>query len=180
MNIQELQYEITENVLGNEQLIVNLIPEKVVALCQPYLNHLTDTKLLADRLLLYIETINTYYYELYLCVIQLLMRINHLPASMSKWSRILLFLKHKMMVRRTKSFSQTESDLWLNEQNEGGILPKIAEFRFPFRHLLTDCNLSLLGKEIVEQNCYVEGGLNEISLLQIMKSVSMIVPNGSH
>lgn len=146
LNMQELEYEISENVLGNEQLIVNLVPEKVLALCHPYFIYLTDTKYLAERLIAYIDTINTYYYELYLCVIHILMRINQLPASMGKWSRILLFLKHKMMTRRTKYFSQTESDWWLNEQNDGGILPKIAEFRFPFRHLLTDNDLSLLRK----------------------------------
>lgn len=52
-----------------------------------------------------------------------------------------------MVTRRNKRVGQVESDWWLSEQPDGGILPRIAEFRFPFKNVLSDNISALLGNQ---------------------------------
>lgn len=132
-------------MLGKEQIVVKLSVEKVVAMCQPYLSHLTETKLLAAKLLKYIATINPYFYEMYLCIIEILNQINELPPSMEKWSNILQFLKHKMVTKRSNRINQAETDSWLKSQPDAGIMPKISKFRFPFWNLVQEPLKDILG-----------------------------------
>lgn len=80
-----------------------------------------------------------------LCVIGIYNEIGDLSSRMEKEQKILLFLKHKMVTRRNKRVGQTESDWWLSEQHDAGILPRIAEFRFPFTKVLSDDISELLG-----------------------------------
>lgn len=120
--------------------------EKIYALCKPYINLISDTKYFAGKLFEFLETINSYFYELYLCVIDILTQIHALKTDMELWSQILLFLKHKMITKRSKRVSQIETDWWLRSQMDGGILPKIAKFRFPFRMLITEPLKNILGR----------------------------------
>lgn len=146
IDAQELDFDITKDALGRECINVKLIPEKVVDLCRPYLQQFSDTTLLATQLNHFFETINPYFYELLLSVIGLMREISKLSKRLEDWEKILIFLKHKMVYRRNKRVGQLENDWWLNDQQEGGILPRIADFRFPFKNALSDAIDDLLSK----------------------------------
>lgn len=123
--------------------------EKIYALCQPYLNLISDVRYFATKLYEFLETINSYFYELFLSVIHILKQINALRQDMELWSHILQFLKHKMITKRSKRVSQIETDWWLRSQMDGGILPKIAKYRFPFRMLITEPLKNVLGNVLL-------------------------------
>lgn len=146
LGMQQPDFDIVKDPLGKEKITMRLVPEKVVAMCMPYLRPLEDLKLLTQKLEAFIETINPYFYELYLAVIGILQAINKLPANMQPWTQILEFLKLQMVTRRENYVGQTESDWWLKEQAENGILPQIASYRFPFPKLIKEDIKAVLGK----------------------------------
>lgn len=152
MQIQELDFDTEIDVMGKEQIVIKVSADKIRSLCQPYIDQLADTKLLAAKLYEFIATINSYFYELYLCVIEILTQNNLLPKDMELWSHILLFLKHKMVTKRSKRIGQIETDWWLKIQNDTGVMPKIARYRFPFQMLITQPLKDILGKKIIQFN----------------------------
>lgn len=143
--MQELEIDTQTDILGKEQLIVKVSTEKMRSLCEPYINLITDVKYFATKLYEFLDTINSYFYELYLCIIDILTQINALRKEMELWSNILLFLKHKMVTKRLKRVSQIETDWWLKSQADSGALPKISRYRFPFRMLITEPLKNILG-----------------------------------
>lgn len=146
LEMQKPDFAVVKDPLGKEKIVMKMIPHKVVALCEPYYNSLEEFELLANKLLRFIETINSYFYELFLAVIGILQAINQLPSAMEQWIKILEFLKLHMVTRRDNYIGQTESDWWLKEQAENGILPQIANYRFPFMKLLKEDIKTVLGE----------------------------------
>lgn len=145
LSTQELEFSTQNDVLSKEELLVKTSAEKIYALCQPYIKLVSDVKYFATKLYEFLETINSYFYELFLCVIDILKQINALREDMELWSNILQFLKHKMITKRSKRVSQIETDWWLRSHTDAGILPKIAKYRFPFRMLITEPLKNVLG-----------------------------------
>lgn len=80
--------------------------------------------------------INIYFYELYLCVIEILMFFDAAPKQMETWMNILHFLRHKMVTRRCNRAGQLETDMWMKSQKDNGMLPKIARYRLPFKPIV--------------------------------------------
>lgn len=146
---QKMDFEIIRDVLGNEELVMKVQAEKTVQLARTYLEHLTDVDMLAQSLIAMIDTINPYFYEMYLSIIMLLREMDTLPEHMEQWSRILLFLQLKMVRKRRRPVGQVENDWWLDEKHEDGALPKIAEFRFSFKSVLDDEIMAVLGKQLI-------------------------------
>lgn len=118
--------------------------ERILNLCQPYINQVTDMNLLSTQLLQFAETINDYFYELYLCEIN--QEINALPEQMDACKNILMFFKHKMVTKRCNQIDQLETDWWPKTHSDVGVMPKISKYRFPFRMLASNPLKNILGE----------------------------------
>lgn len=153
LSIQSMDFDTEIDLMGNEHIVVKVSAEKIRAQCQPYLDHVSDTKQLALRLYEFLDPVHSYFYELYLCIIDILVEIRALRKDMELWSHILLFLKMKMTMKRTKRTSQLETDWWLKTQNDSGVLPKIAKYRFPFQMLIDHPLKDILDDEVNVENC---------------------------
>lgn len=132
--------------MGEEVIVVHTSPEKLRALCEPYLNKVTDIKLLSTHLYEVINAINPYFYELFLCVLSILTEIGELRTEVQQWTHILLFLKHKMVKKRERRVAQFETDWWIRKQGESTIMPKISKYRLPFLMIVTESLTDFLGK----------------------------------
>lgn len=129
-------------------IVVHTTPEKLRTLCEPYLNKVTDMKSLGIHLYDVINSINPYFYELFLCVLSILTEIGELRTEVQQWTHILLFLKHKMVKKRERRVAQFETDWWIRKQGESTIMPKISKYRLPFLMIVTESLKDFLGKFI--------------------------------
>lgn len=145
LSVQELEFDTQTNELGEEIIAVHTSPEKLRALCEPYLTQVTDMKLLGSNLYEIINNINPYFYELFLCVLNILSEIRELRVEVQQWSHILLFLKHKMVKKRERRVAQFETDWWIRKQGESTIMPKISKYRLPFLMVVTESLQDFLG-----------------------------------
>lgn len=127
---------------------VHSTPEKLRALCEPYLTQVTDMKQLGVRLYDILNTINPYFYELFLCVLNILNEIRELRAEVQQWSHILLFLKDKMIKKRQRRVGQAETDWWIKKNGEATIMPRISKYRLPFIMVVTESLQEFIGKKI--------------------------------
>ncbi|XP_030370640.1 uncharacterized protein LOC115621201 [Scaptodrosophila lebanonensis] len=150
---QELRYEIKHDAFGDEELIMLSSEQKMFSMCQPYLSEINKVELFTSKLKQFIEEINLYFYELYLCVIEMLEFFDSAPKEMKIWTSILHFLKHKMITRRRNRPSQLETDLWLQSQKENGVQPKIARYRLPFKPIVEQPLKDILESELNVDNC---------------------------
>lgn len=119
--------------------------EKIRSLCEPYLAQVSDFKLLSSYLYEIINTINPYFYELFLCILNILAEIKELRAEVIQWSHILLFLKHKMGKKRERRVGQFETEWWIKKQGESTVMPKISKYRLPFLMVVTESLQDFLG-----------------------------------
>lgn len=153
LKMQELEFDMETDLMGKEQIVVKTSAQKIRTLCQPYMDRITDTSYFGQKLCELIKTINSYFYELYLCIIDILSEIRKLRSDMRLWSNILLFLKHKMVGKRTNPGAQIETDWWMQTQSDTGVLPKIAKYRFPFQMIIEKPLKNLLDDEMSIENC---------------------------
>lgn len=121
-------------------------PEKIRTLCEPYLVQVSDFKLLSTQLYDIINTINPYFYELYLCILSILTEIKELRGQVQQWSHILLFLKHKMVKKRERRVGPYETDWWIRKQGESTVMPKISKYRLPFLMVAMEPLKDFLGR----------------------------------
>lgn len=152
LQMQELEFDIEIDIMGKEQISMRTSAQKIRSICQPYIDRINDNTYFASQLYEFIATINSYFYELYLCVIEILTEIRKLKSTMKLWTNILLFLKHKMIGKRNVCGGQMETDWWL-QKSETGILPKIAKYRFPFKMIIEKPLKDLLDEEMTMENC---------------------------
>lgn len=145
LNAQELRYEIKTDTFGDEELVMLSSVHEIRDMCQPYINEIKNEELFTSKLKQFIEEINIYFYELYLCVIEILMFFDAAPKQMETWINILHFLRHKMIRRRRNRPGQLETDMWLQSQKENGVLPKIARYRLPFKPIVEKPLKDILG-----------------------------------
>lgn len=131
--------------MGSENLVVNVSVDKIHSLCNPYIEQILDTKLLAKCLYDFIDAINPYFYEMFSVVIDILDMI-HEKKGMNAWDKILLFLTHKMVRTRSRRVGQFENDWWLRKQGDSGVMPKISKFRLPFLMIVTEALQDILSK----------------------------------
>lgn len=131
--------------MGKEEIIIKTPVDTMINMCKSYIDELDGTEILAAELINYVASINFYFYELYLCVIEILTYIDRLPDSMAQWQSILLFLKHKMVTKRRNRISQMETDSWLKSHVEVGALQTIAKYRFPFKAIIEEPLKNILG-----------------------------------
>ncbi|EDV92778.1 uncharacterized protein LOC6564158 [Drosophila grimshawi] len=153
LNAQELRYEIKTNTFGDEEIVMLSSVREIRDLCQPYINEIKNVELFTSKLQQFIEEINIYFYELYLCVIEILMFFEAAPKQMETWVNILHFLRHKMITRRRNRAGQLETDMWLQSQKENGVLPKIARYRLPFMPIVEKPLRDILDSELNVDNC---------------------------
>ncbi|GAB0092349.1 kinetochore-associated protein 1 [Sergentomyia squamirostris] len=149
---QELKFTVINDTFGREVIKVLTSVEDILKLCRPYLDEIVNKKLLITRLITFLTSMNSYFYEMYLAVIEILTEFESLPADMEKWKHILDFLMHKMVVKRRTRPTQIEIDAWTNVQ-VGGIMPKIAKYRFPFQIIIKSDLRNVLGEEIRVDTC---------------------------
>lgn len=152
LKMQELEFDVEIDLMGKEQMVMKTSAQKIRSLCQPYIDQITDNSYFASKLYEFIDSINSYFYELYLCVIDILTEFRKLKSSMKLWSSILLFLKHKMIGKRNGCGAQMENDWWL-QKSDTGVLPKIAKYRFPFKMIIEKPLNDLLDEEMTMENC---------------------------
>ncbi|KAL7727908.1 hypothetical protein ACLKA6_019471 [Drosophila palustris] len=153
LRAQELRYEIKHDTFGDEELVVLSSAREMREMCQPYINEIKNVKLFTSKLNELIEEINIYFYELYLCVIEILMFFDAAPKQMEIWINILHFLRHKMTTRRCSRAGQQETDIWMQSQKDNGVLPKIARYRLPFKPLVEHPLPYILSRELNVDNC---------------------------
>lgn len=153
LHLQQPSFEIKVDTFGKEELCMKSSVEEMRNFCQPYINEIKNTELLASKLLNFMSEINYYFYEHYLCVIDILNYINELPKEMQLWNCILIFLKHKMITKRRNRPSQIETDWWLKTHSEIGVLPKISKYRLPFMPIVQQPLKDILDNEIDIDNC---------------------------
>lgn len=144
------------DVFGKEEVITMNSVEDLCDLCETYINELTCKEHLADELIIFMKSINFYFYEIFLCVIHLLNQIKALQPGMHWWLIILKLMKHKMTGKRRNPIGQIENDSWLEFHPQSGIPPPISKYRIPF--LLT-VKKSL--EDILSNTIDRLGGLNE-------------------
>lgn len=149
MSSQEFEFDTQTNELGEEVIVVPNSPEKIHALCEPYLAHVSDFKSLATQLYEVINAINPYFYELYLCILNILTEIKELRGQVQQWTHILLFLKHKMTKKRERRVGQYETEWW-NKKHGGDspVMPRISKYRLPFLMVVTEALKDFLGTNI--------------------------------
>lgn len=126
-------------------IVIHNSAEKIRSLCEPYLAQVSDFKLLSSYLYEIINTINPYFYELFLCILNILAEIKELRAEVIQWSHILLFLKHKMGKKRERRVGQFETEWWIKKQGESTVMPKISKYRLPFLMVVTESLQDFLG-----------------------------------
>ncbi len=127
-----MDYSITTDVFGKEELITKNSVEYICDLCDIYINELTCKENLAKELLIFMKTINFYFYEIYLCVIHILNQIKAAEPDMNWWLIILKLMKHKMVSKRRNPIGQIENDTWLAFHPLSGVPPPISKYRIPF------------------------------------------------
>lgn len=118
----------------------------ILKTCAPYIDALQCSERLAAELLAYMEKINFYFYEQYLNVIDMLVYVKRSSEQMELWRSVLLFLKHKMTTLRHNRIGQLETDAWLLAQPGAGMMPLIAQYRFPFWTIVKEPLRNLLGE----------------------------------
>ena len=106
INRQVLDFDIKTNVFGKDEVVVRSSVEDIKKACAPYLNFVTNIDMMASKLLSMISDFNSYFYELYLVVIDMLEQINRIPPQMIVWRNILIFLKLKMTTKRVNRIGQ--------------------------------------------------------------------------
>lgn len=132
--------------MGEELIVVHNSPDKIRAICEPYLAQVNDFKLLSAQLYDIINAINPYFYELYLCILNILTEIKELRGQVQQWNHILLFLKHKMVKKRERRINAFEMDWWIKKQGESIVMPRISKFRLPFLMVAMEPLKEFLGR----------------------------------
>lgn len=143
-----MEFEVRSDVFGVEEIVVKTSIEHIVKLCQPYLNEITNTSLFVTKLETLMDNINFYFYEIYLCILEMMNSLDAIPNNKKTWPNILSFLKHKMTKKRRNGIGQIETDWWLKMQLEAGVVRKIAKYRFPFKLIVEEGLKNILGKDI--------------------------------
>ncbi|KAH8382179.1 hypothetical protein KR009_002128 [Drosophila setifemur] len=153
LSAQELRFEVKRDTFGDEELVMLSSAQEMRDMCQPYINEIKNVELFTSKLKQFIEEINIYFYELYMCVINILMFFDAAPKEMEIWTNILHFLRHKMITRRRNRPGQLETDVWLKSQKENGVLPKISRYRLPFKPIVEQPLKDILDSELNVDNC---------------------------
>ncbi|XP_017060303.1 uncharacterized protein LOC108100776 [Drosophila ficusphila] len=153
LSAQELRFEIKKDSFGDEELVMLSSAQEMRDMCQPYINEIKNVELFISKLKQFIEEINIYFYELYMCVIDVLMYFDSAPKEMEIWKNILHFLRHKMITRRRNRPGQVETDMWLKSQRENGVMPKISRYRLPFKPIVEQPLKDILDSELSVDNC---------------------------
>lgn len=110
LRTQELEFETVIDEMGLENLVVNVSADKIHSICNPFIEQISDRKLLAKCLYDFIDAINPYFYEMFSAVIDILVVIDELRDDMKSWIQILLFLKHKLVRTRSRRVGQFENE----------------------------------------------------------------------
>lgn len=153
LSAQELRFEVKRDTFGDEELVMLSSAQEMRDMCQPYINEINNVELFTSKLKHFIEDINIYFYELYMCVINILMYFDSAPKEMEIWMNILHFLRHKMITRRRNRPGQVETDTWLKSQRENGVMPKISRYRLPFKPIVEQPLKDILDSELNVDNC---------------------------
>lgn len=145
LSTQKLDFEITTDVFGKEEIQIKTSVDELTNLCQPYVNEIHDRPMLARELKQNMKQFNFYFYELYLCTIKILEYIDQLPGEMELWKNVLTFLVESSTARKNRA-GQTESEWWFKTSPDGAVLPKIAKYRVPFYPLIAVNLKDILGE----------------------------------
>lgn len=152
LNMQELEYEVQQNSLGKEDIVIKTTAEDILKQCQPYLNEVNNRVMLSTKLTKHLEEMNFYFYEMYLTVLEIFAQIDQVQEEMVIWKRILVYLRDSLTMKRSHRAGQIELDAWLKLQTDGGMLPKIAKYRLPFLLLVRHPLKNLIKEEITIEN----------------------------
>lgn len=119
-------------MFGKEELVVKNSVEDICDLCDVYISQLACKDDLVNELISFMRNINFYFYEIFLCVINILTQMNALQPDMNWWQIILKLMKHQMNGKRKHPIGQLENDTWLTSHPLSGVPPPISKYRIPF------------------------------------------------
>lgn len=143
----ELEFEIKTDVFGKEEVVIKSTLEIIRKKCEPYLKEITNMKLLASEMHSFIKEINFYFYELYLFVLELIEKYKTLTMDQIIWRNILLLLKLKFSCKRRRT-EQREIDSWNKHHQDATVLPKISNYRLPFKPLMEETPEAYLNEDL--------------------------------
>lgn len=164
MNRQELEFDTQTNELGEEVIVVQNSPDNIRSLCDPYLAQVTDFKSLSSCLYEILSTVSPFFYELFLCILNILTEIKEIRSDVIQWNHILLFLKHKMVKKRERRVGQFETEWWIKNLGESTVMPKISKYRLPFLMVVTESVQEFLGMILTYFFPSLELKMNEITI----------------
>lgn len=148
---QTLEFEVNEDVLGGEELVIISTEDEIRKKCTPYVNEITDFQLLANEMQHFIKEINFYFYEMYLYALELISYLQELTHDMQVHQNILKQLK-MIMTEKRRGIEQIEMDCWLQYQPENSVLPTISKYRVPFKPLMETDPETFIGSDLRVEN----------------------------
>uniref|UniRef100_A0A182K6U4 Uncharacterized protein n=1 Tax=Anopheles christyi TaxID=43041 RepID=A0A182K6U4_9DIPT len=149
---QELTFTVRADIYGNEEIAINESAESMLALVQPYLAEIDNELLLCSKLNKYMEQANSYFYEQFFCIFEILTQYGETKEDIQTWHNILSCMKDQLTGRRRQRPGQAELEAWMRVHSDGDMLPEIAKYRYPFMLILTQPLKTLLKEEITVDN----------------------------
>uniref|UniRef100_A0A182MXC7 Uncharacterized protein n=1 Tax=Anopheles dirus TaxID=7168 RepID=A0A182MXC7_9DIPT len=151
---QELSFTVRTDPYGHEEIQVHDTPEAMLAQVQPYLTEIDNALLLCSKLSKYMEHANSYFYEQFFCLFDILTQYGE-PSAQDEiltWTNMLTFMKEQLTGRRRQRPGQAELEAWTRLRPDGDMLPEIAKYRYPFMLILRQPLKTLLKEDITIEN----------------------------
>uniref|UniRef100_A0A182QZ07 Uncharacterized protein n=1 Tax=Anopheles farauti TaxID=69004 RepID=A0A182QZ07_9DIPT len=150
---QELSFTVHTDPYGHEHVQVHETPEAMLARVQPYLAEIDNALLLCTKLSKYMEQANSYFYEQFFCLFDILARYGESARDeILTWTSMLTFMKEQLTGRRRQRPGQAELEAWTRLHPDGDMLPEIAKYRYPFTLILRQPLKTLLKEDITVEN----------------------------
>uniref|UniRef100_A0A182P1L0 Uncharacterized protein n=1 Tax=Anopheles epiroticus TaxID=199890 RepID=A0A182P1L0_9DIPT len=161
---QELSFTVRTDLYGHEEIIINETAESMLALVQPYLAEIENALLLCSKLSKYMEQANSYFYEQFFCIFEILTQYGETKEDIKTWRNILTYMRDQLTGRRRQRPGPAELEAWTRLHSDGDMLPEIAKYRYPFMLIMRQPLKALLKEDITVEN------YNKLLILVSMKA----------
>ncbi|XP_058129064.1 kinetochore-associated protein 1 [Anopheles ziemanni] len=149
---QELSFTVHTDEFGHEQVQVHDTSEAMLAQVRPYLDEIGNAVLLCSQLTKYMEHANSYFYEQFFAIFDILAQFSEASDEIVHWRKILGYMQSTLTGRRRHRPAQAELEAWMRVHPDGDMLPEIAKFRYPFWLFVRQPLKSLLKDDITIEN----------------------------
>ncbi|CAG9801568.1 unnamed protein product [Chironomus riparius] len=149
---QNLEFEITKDVFGKDEVIIKTSIESIKKQCMPYVQEITELSAFGTELEACFKEVNDYFYELSLAILDMIENFKELSMHHKLYKNILILLKHKLTFKR-RSIDGDEHEYWMNTYaTESSVLPAISSWRLPFKMILEGIPEDIISKDLNVEN----------------------------